>query len=81
MLFEGTKRTIKIRCNISFDVLKRKIHDKLKLYSNQVILFITSRFIVSEKYVALHIYDDEDVKIIICAFLSTKWGSNIRNVC
>lgn len=34
LIFESTRRAIKIRGSINFYVLKRKIHDKLKLCSN-----------------------------------------------
>jgi len=80
LIFKGTKRAIKIGRSISFDVLKRKIHDILQLYSNQVILSITSRFVVSEKYIALHIYDDEDVEIMI-SVVDQQNDSGIINVC
>ena len=66
--FEGNKKVMKIRRGISFDALKRRIHDKLNLNFNQIIASITTRFCVSNKYAALQICDDEDVEIMIDNF-------------
>ena len=56
--FEGNKKVIKIWPGISFDALKRRIHDKLNLNFNEIIASITIQFCVSNKYAALQICDD-----------------------
>ncbi|KAL5164930.1 Spermidine hydroxycinnamoyl transferase [Glycine soja] len=52
VIFEGSKKAIQIKRGISFNALKKKIGDKVK-------------FLVSGKYVALQICDDEDVETMI----------------
>ncbi|KAH1209747.1 hypothetical protein GmHk_15G044188 [Glycine max] len=54
VIFEGSKKTIQIKRGISFNALKKK---KLEI-----------RFLVSGKYVALQICDDEDVETMIESF-------------
>ncbi|KAH1265513.1 hypothetical protein GmHk_01G001203 [Glycine max] len=55
VIFEGSKKVIQIKRGISFNALKKKIGDKVK-------------FLVSRKYVALQICDDEDVETMIESF-------------
>ncbi|KAL5164825.1 hypothetical protein HKD37_18G050070 [Glycine soja] len=68
VIFEGSKKTIQIKREISFNVLKKKIGDKVKLENNEIICAISCRFLVSGKYVALQICDDEDVETILESF-------------
>lgn len=69
--FEGDLRAIQIKRNIGYDFLKRKIHAKLKLMSNQIISSITCRYVLSQNpimYAGLNVTDDEDVECMINAF-------------
>jgi len=68
IIFEGSKKTIQIKREISFNVLKKKIGDKVKLENNKIISTISYKFLVSGKYVALQICDDEDVETMIESF-------------
>ena len=49
-------------------ILWKKIGDKVKLQNNEIISAINCRFLVSGKYVALQICDDEDVETMIKSF-------------
>ena len=49
-------------------MLWKKIGDKIKLQNNEIISAISCRFLVSGKYVALQICDDEDVETMIESF-------------
>ena len=62
VIFEGSKKAIQIKRGISFNALKKKIGDKVKLQNNEIISAISCRFLVSGKYIALQICDDEDVE-------------------
>ncbi|KAH1226303.1 hypothetical protein GmHk_11G033003 [Glycine max] len=53
VIFEGSKKAIQIKRRISFNALKKKLE---------------IRFLVSGKYVALQICDDEDVESMIKSF-------------
>ncbi|KAH1202866.1 hypothetical protein GmHk_17G049222 [Glycine max] len=53
VIFEGSKKAIQIKRGISFNALKKKLE---------------IRFLVSGKYVALQICDDEDVETMIESF-------------
>ncbi|KAH1254537.1 hypothetical protein GmHk_04G010964 [Glycine max] len=53
VIFEGSKKVIQIKRGISFNALKKKLE---------------IRFLVSGKYVALQICDDEDVETMIESF-------------
>ncbi|KAH1262073.1 hypothetical protein GmHk_02G004779 [Glycine max] len=55
VIFEGSKKAIQIKREISFNALKKKIGDKVK-------------FLVSGKYVALQICDDKVVEIMLESF-------------
>ena len=68
--FEGNRKTLQIKWGISFNGLKKRIHDKLKFDSNEVIGSITTRFCV-----ALQIVDDEDVEIMINNFHQYDMGT------
>ncbi|KAH1192929.1 hypothetical protein GmHk_19G054066 [Glycine max] len=68
VILEGTKKAIQIKCGISFNALKKKIGDKVKLQNNEIISAISCRFLVSRKYVALQICDDEDVETMLESF-------------
>ncbi|KAH1225676.1 hypothetical protein GmHk_11G032516 [Glycine max] len=68
VIFEGSKKAIQIKRGISFNALKKKIGDKVKLENNEIICAISCRFLVSEKYVALQICDDEDVETMLESF-------------
>ena len=68
VIFEGSKKAIQIKRGISFNALKKKIGDKVKLENNEIISTISCRFLVSGKYVALQICDDEDVETMIESF-------------
>ncbi|KAL5169730.1 hypothetical protein HKD37_11G031582 [Glycine soja] len=68
VIFEGSKKIIQIKRGISFNALKKKIGDKVKLKNNEIISTISCRFLVSGKYVALQICDDEDVETMIESF-------------
>ena len=46
----------------------KKNGDKVKLENNEIIYTISCRFLVSGKYVALQICDDEDVETMIKSF-------------
>jgi len=68
VIFEGSKKAIQIKCGISFNDLKKKIGDKIKLQNNEIIYAIRCRFLVSRKYIALQICDDEDVETMLESF-------------
>ncbi|KAL5172891.1 hypothetical protein HKD37_16G045557 [Glycine soja] len=64
----GSKRAIQIKRGISFNALKKKIGDKVKLQNNEIISVINCRFLVSGKYIALQICDDEDIETMLESF-------------
>ncbi|KAH1188167.1 hypothetical protein GmHk_U059920 [Glycine max] len=68
VIFEGSKKAIQIKRGISFNTLKKKIGDKVKLQNNEIISAISCRFLVSGKYIALQICDDEDVETMLESF-------------
>ena len=68
VIFEGSKKVIQIKRGISFNALKKKIGDKVKLQNNEIISAISCRFLVSGKYIALQICDDEDVETMLESF-------------
>ena len=68
VIFEGSNKAIQIKRRINFNALKKKIGDKVKLENNEIISTISCRFLVSGKYVALQICDDEDVETMIESF-------------
>ncbi|KAL5142445.1 hypothetical protein HKD37_09G025630 [Glycine soja] len=68
VIFEGSKKAIQIKCGISFNALKKKIGDKVKLQNNEIISAISCIFLVSEKYIVLQICDDEDVETMLESF-------------
>jgi len=68
VIFEGSKKAIQIKRRISFNSLKKKIGDKVKLENNEIIFAISCRFLMSGKYVALQICDDEDVETMLESF-------------
>ena len=68
VIFEGSKKVIQIKRGISFNALKKKIGDKVKLENNEIISAISCRFLVSGKYIALQICDDEDVETMLESF-------------
>ncbi|KAL5190521.1 hypothetical protein HKD37_04G009947 [Glycine soja] len=68
VIFEGSKKAIQIKRGISFNALKKKIGDKVKLQNNEIIYAISCRFLVSGKYIALQICDDEDVETMLESF-------------
>ncbi|KAH1197440.1 hypothetical protein GmHk_18G051230 [Glycine max] len=68
IIFEGGKKAIQIKRGISFNALKKKIGDKIKLQNNEIISAISCRFLVSGKYIALQICDDEDVETMLESF-------------
>ncbi|KAL5158269.1 hypothetical protein HKD37_15G042786 [Glycine soja] len=68
VIFEGSKKAIQIKRGISFNALKKKIGDKVKLQNNEIISAISCRFLVSGKYIALQICDDKDVETMLESF-------------
>ncbi|KAH1240246.1 hypothetical protein GmHk_07G018158 [Glycine max] len=68
VIFEGSKKAIQIKRGISFNALKKKIGDKVKLQNNEIISAISCRFLVSGKYTSLQICDDEDVETMLESF-------------
>ncbi|KAL5124441.1 hypothetical protein HKD37_02G004832 [Glycine soja] len=68
VIFEGSKKAIQIKRGISFSALKKKIGDKVKLQNNEIIFAISCRFLVSGKYIALQICDEEDVETMLESF-------------
>ncbi|KAL5177074.1 hypothetical protein HKD37_08G022896 [Glycine soja] len=68
VIFEGSKKAIQIKRGISFNALKEKIRDKVKLQNNEIISAISCRLLVSGKYIALQICDDEDVETMLESF-------------
>ena len=44
VIFEGSKKAILIKRGISFNALKKKIGDKVKLENNEIISAISCRF-------------------------------------
>ncbi|KAL5137524.1 hypothetical protein HKD37_10G027879 [Glycine soja] len=68
VIFEGNKKAIQIKREISFNALKKKIENKVKLQNNEIISAISCRFLVSRKYIALQICDDEDVETMLESF-------------
>ncbi|KAL5172644.1 hypothetical protein HKD37_16G045356 [Glycine soja] len=68
VIFEGSKKAIQIKRGISFNALKKKIGDKVKLENHEIISAISCRFLVSGKYIALQICDDEDVETMLESF-------------
>ena len=74
--FEGPKKAIQIKRGVTFDGLKKRIRDKVKLDKNESISTMTCRFLVASKYIALQICDDKDVETIIESFQQQqKWVS------
>ncbi|KAH1253960.1 hypothetical protein GmHk_04G010503 [Glycine max] len=65
VIFEGSKKAIQIKRGISFNALKKKIGDKVKLQNNEIISAISCRFLVSGKYIAMQICDEEDVETML----------------
>lgn len=53
VIFEGSKKMIQIKRGISFNALKKKIGDKIKLENNEIISAISYKFLLSGKYIAL----------------------------
>ena len=49
-------------------MLWKKIGEKVRLANNEIISCISCRFLVSGKYIALQICDDEDVETMIESF-------------
>jgi len=76
VIFEGSKKAIHIKRGISFNALKTKIGDKVKLENNEIISAISYRFLVFGKYIALQICDDEDVETMLESF----WQQNQMSV-
>ncbi|KAL5166279.1 hypothetical protein HKD37_18G051266 [Glycine soja] len=68
VIFEGSKKVIQIKRGISFNALKKKIGDKVKLQNIEIISAISCRFLVSGKYIALQICDDEDIETMLESF-------------
>ncbi|KAL5194447.1 hypothetical protein HKD37_20G056530 [Glycine soja] len=68
VIFEGSRKMIQIKRGISFNALKKKIGDKVKLKNNEIISAINCRFLVLGKYIVLQICDDEDVKTMLESF-------------
>ncbi|KAL5147339.1 hypothetical protein HKD37_06G017039 [Glycine soja] len=68
VIFEDIKKAIQIKRGISFNALKKKIGDKVKLQNNEIISAISCRFLVLGKYIALQICDDEDVETMLESF-------------
>ncbi|KAL5158356.1 hypothetical protein HKD37_15G042855 [Glycine soja] len=68
VIFEGSKKAIQIKRGISFNALKKKIRDKVKLQNNEIISVISCRFLLSGKYIALQICDDEDIETMLESF-------------
>ncbi|KAH1190036.1 hypothetical protein GmHk_20G057696 [Glycine max] len=68
VIFEGSKKAIQIKHGISFNALKKKIGDMIKLQNNEIISAISCRFLVSGKYIVLQICDDEDVETMLESF-------------
>ena len=68
VIFEGSRKMIQIKRGISFNALKKKIGDNVKLQNNEIICAISCRFLVSGKYTALQICDDEDVETMMESF-------------
>ncbi|KAL5191833.1 hypothetical protein HKD37_04G011061 [Glycine soja] len=68
VIFEGSKKAIQIKREISFNALKKKNGDKVKLQNNEIISAISCRFLVSEKYIASQICDNEDVETMLESF-------------
>ncbi|KAH1228679.1 hypothetical protein GmHk_10G028640 [Glycine max] len=68
VIFEGSKKAIQIKRGISFNALKKKIGDMVKLENHEIISAISCRFLVSGKYIALQICDDEDVETMLESF-------------
>ncbi|XP_040862173.1 uncharacterized protein [Glycine max] len=72
--FEGPKKAIQIKHGVTFDGLKNRICDKVKLDKNESISIMTCRFLVAGKYIALQICDDEDVETMIESFQQQEMG-------
>ena len=70
--FEGPKKAIQIKRGISFESLKKRIHDKVKLQKHESISTITCRLLVAGKYIALQNCDDKDVETMIQSFNNNK---------
>lgn len=51
--FEEIMKTIKIRHYATFNTLKKKIHNKVKLEQNKTIYLVTSKFLVSNNFITL----------------------------
>jgi len=59
-------------------MLWKKNGDKVKLENNEIISSISCRFLVSGKYVALQICDDEDVETMVESFQQQEQMSVIE---
>jgi len=77
VIFEGSKKSFQMNRGISYNALK-KIGDKVRLENNEIISFISCKFLVSGKYVALQICDDEDVETMIKSFRQQEQMSVIE---
>ena len=53
---------------MSYNALKKKIGEKVRLANNEIISCISCRFLDSGKYIALQICNDEDVETMIESF-------------
>ena len=57
IIFEDSKKAIQINRGMSYNALKKN-RRKVRLANNEIISCISGRFLVSEKYIAIQIFDD-----------------------
>lgn len=70
-IFEGRRRSMHLKRNITFDRLKKKIHERLKLQRNQMISRVSSRFMTTPNpifFTHFEIVDNVDVQVMMDAF-------------
>jgi len=74
-------KAVKKRFRLNMELVSmlwKKIGDKIKLENNEIIYAISCRFLVSGKYVALQICDDEDVETVIKNFQQQEQMSVLK---
>ena len=65
---KAVKKWFRLNVKLVLMLWRKKIGDKVKLENNKIIFAISCRFLVSGKYVALQICDDEDVETMLESF-------------
>ncbi|XP_057452019.1 uncharacterized protein LOC130743810 [Lotus japonicus] len=81
VIFEGQARPMHLKCNITFDRLKRKIHEKLKLQRNQIISRVICRFMTNSNpifFSPLELVDTQDVNFMMDGFRQQSFMTTLE---